>query len=166
MIIIGSPNSTGWPSSTRICVTMPPRGAGIWFIVFIASMISSGVAGLHALADLDEWLGAGRRREIGGADHRRGQHARMFGEIGAGRGSRRKAGRCDQRRGADADRTRGPSDPDALAVAFDLDLGQPGLVEQLGEPADGVLVIRRRILSRSGPVSCLFQTPRVSPSMM
>src|SRR6202042_1908484 len=37
----GSPNSTGWPSSTRICVTVPARVEGIWFIVFIASMIKS-----------------------------------------------------------------------------------------------------------------------------
>ena len=42
MIINGSPYSTGWPSSNRICVTVPPRGAGIWFMVFIASTISSG----------------------------------------------------------------------------------------------------------------------------
>src|SRR5436190_22242222 len=41
MIIIGSPNSTGWPSSMRICMTVPVRGDGIWFIVFIASMMSS-----------------------------------------------------------------------------------------------------------------------------
>src|SRR4051812_1321574 len=40
IITSGSPNSTGWPSSTRICVTMPERGDGIWFMVFIASMIS------------------------------------------------------------------------------------------------------------------------------
>ena len=40
MITSGSPNSTGWPSSTRIWVTVPARGDGIWFIVFIASMIS------------------------------------------------------------------------------------------------------------------------------
>ena len=39
MIIRGSPNSTGWASSTRISITLPERGAGIWFIVFIASMI-------------------------------------------------------------------------------------------------------------------------------
>ena len=37
----GSPNSTGWASSIRTCVTVPERGAGIWFMVFIASMISS-----------------------------------------------------------------------------------------------------------------------------
>ena len=41
IITSGSPNSTGWPSSTRICVTVPARGDGIWFIVFMASMINS-----------------------------------------------------------------------------------------------------------------------------
>src|SRR5438270_346560 len=28
IIINGSPYSTGWPSSNRICVTVPPRGSG------------------------------------------------------------------------------------------------------------------------------------------
>ncbi len=37
----GSPYSTGWPSSTKIAVTRPARGAGIWFMVFIASTMSS-----------------------------------------------------------------------------------------------------------------------------
>src|SRR5260221_6849807 len=40
IITSGSPNSTGAPSSTRICVTVPARGAGIWFMVFIASMMT------------------------------------------------------------------------------------------------------------------------------
>lgn len=35
----GSPNSTGWPSSTRTAVSLPERGAGMWFIVFMASMM-------------------------------------------------------------------------------------------------------------------------------
>ena len=39
MIMSGSPYSTGWASSTKICVTRPELGAGIWFIVFIASMM-------------------------------------------------------------------------------------------------------------------------------
>ena len=37
----GSPNSTGWPSSIRIWVTVPLRGAAIWFITFMASMMST-----------------------------------------------------------------------------------------------------------------------------
>ena len=41
IITSGSPNSTGWPSSNRIWITVPARGAGIWFMVFIASTISS-----------------------------------------------------------------------------------------------------------------------------
>src|SRR3546814_924198 len=36
----GSPNSTGWPSSTSIFVTVPALVAGMWFMVFMASMIS------------------------------------------------------------------------------------------------------------------------------
>ena len=97
MITSGSPNSTGWPSSTRICVTVPARGDGIWFIVFIASMISSVWPADDLAADLDERLGAGLGRPIGGADHRRGDHARMFAEIGDGG---RRGGGC--RRGSGA----------------------------------------------------------------
>ncbi len=41
-------------------------------------------------------------------------------------------------------RARGAPDADALAAALDLDLGQAGLVEQLGEAANGVLVIGGR----------------------
>ena len=41
MMTSGSPNSTGWPFSNRIAVTVPACGAGIWFIVFMASMMSS-----------------------------------------------------------------------------------------------------------------------------
>jgi hypothetical protein len=41
MIISGSPYSTGWPSSTMMLSTVPARGAGIWFIVFIASTMRS-----------------------------------------------------------------------------------------------------------------------------
>ena len=41
MTTSGLPYSTGCASSNRIAVTVPARGDGIWFIVFIASMISS-----------------------------------------------------------------------------------------------------------------------------
>ena len=37
----GSPYSTGWALSTKILVILPERGAWIWFIVFIASMMRS-----------------------------------------------------------------------------------------------------------------------------
>jgi hypothetical protein len=37
-----APYSTGCASATRICATRPGRCARIWFITFIASMISSG----------------------------------------------------------------------------------------------------------------------------
>ena len=39
IIMSGWPNSTGEASSIRIAVTVPERGAGIWFIVFMASII-------------------------------------------------------------------------------------------------------------------------------
>src|SRR5690606_28864056 len=39
MTTSGSPYSTGCASWHRIAVTVPARGAGIWFIVFIASMM-------------------------------------------------------------------------------------------------------------------------------
>jgi hypothetical protein len=59
----GSPNSTGWPSSNRIAVTVPERGDGIWFMVFIASMMSSLSGPRGPLADLDEGLGVRARGE-------------------------------------------------------------------------------------------------------
>ena len=36
----GDPNSTAVPSSTKIRVILPDLGEGIWFIVFIASIIN------------------------------------------------------------------------------------------------------------------------------
>ena len=65
---------------------MPARGAGIWFIVFIASMMSSVSPALTTRADLDERLGAGLGRAIGGADHRRGDDARDARPASAARG--------------------------------------------------------------------------------
>src|SRR5690606_17483507 len=41
MIMRGAPNSTGAASSTRMRFTVPACGAGIWFIVFMASMMRS-----------------------------------------------------------------------------------------------------------------------------
>ncbi len=73
------------------------RRRRIWFIVFIASMISSVSPGLHLGADFDERLGARLGRPIGGADHRRG-HARrdaLRGRLRAAAGGNRH---CGQRR--------------------------------------------------------------------
>ncbi len=41
MIIKGAPYSTAWPSLARMRLTVPARGAGMWFMVFIASMIKT-----------------------------------------------------------------------------------------------------------------------------
>ena len=50
----GSPNSTGWPLPTRMAVTMPAFGAGMWFMVFMASMMRIVWPWCHAGADVDE----------------------------------------------------------------------------------------------------------------
>jgi len=41
MTASGSPNSTGWASATRISTIRPARGAGIGFMVFIASTMKT-----------------------------------------------------------------------------------------------------------------------------
>jgi hypothetical protein len=99
MIIRGAPYSTGVPSSTRMRLTVPARGAGMWFIVFIASMISTVWPSVDLGADRDEGRGAGFGRQIGGADHGRGHGARVLAGIfwqrrrgGGGRCAGRHAG--------------------------------------------------------------------------
>ena len=87
MMTSGSPNSTGWPFSNRIAVTVPARGAGIWFIVFMASMISSVSPWLTRLPISMNGGGAGLGRAVGGADHRRFDGARMLGRVGRAAGA-------------------------------------------------------------------------------
>jgi hypothetical protein len=53
-IITTWPNSTGLPSETRMRATLPALGALIWFITFIASMISSGLTDRDRVADPHE----------------------------------------------------------------------------------------------------------------
>ena len=106
MIINGSPNSTGWPSSIRIWITVPVRGEGIWFMVFIATCCSTPRG--RALA------GGGRRVDCGGGRPRR-----------RGRGRLHLA--CD---------------PHALTLALELDLAQPGLLEQARQLAHEVGIDR------------------------
>ena len=81
MITSGSPNSTGWPSSIRICVTVPPRGAGIWFIVFIASMMRS--VSPAAVADVAKHPGAVPSPMVGTAYWASEPGAKPFVEIGS-----------------------------------------------------------------------------------
>ena len=145
MIIIGSPNSTGWPSSTRICVTVPERGAGNRIHRLHRFDDQQRFAGFHRLPDIDERTLAGRGREICGADHRRWNDTGMLGRIVAQNGHHRCRRGMRQRRSRHALRhARGTSDADAFAAALDFDLGQAGLVEKFGEAANGGLVIGRR----------------------
>ena len=65
------PYSTGWPSATRIWVTVPPLGAMISLKVFIASTRRILSPALTSGADVDERRRFGRRPQVGGADHRR-----------------------------------------------------------------------------------------------
>ena len=159
MITSGSPNSTGWPSSNRIWITVPARGAGIWFMVFIASMISSVSPAFTLAADLDERLGAGLGRGIGGADHGRDHHARMLGEIERRRRPSRPAaapGAAATRGAAGAaalraTRTRWPSCSISISV-------RPVSFQELGQLADQLVVDDggfRRFCHRTFPLLCL-----------
>src|SRR6516164_8607823 len=101
------------------------------------------VAGLHAAADFDEGFRARLGSDISGADHGRGDDARMLGGIewrGLARGQRRvggSGGRARWRR-----RLRLARDPHALTFALELDLAQPGFVEQARELAHEVGIDR------------------------
>ena len=143
MIISGSPNSTGWPSSTRIWITVPERGAGIWFIVFIASMMSSVSPALTREPMSTNGRAPGSAPTIGGADHRRGDEAGMLRRIDAADGSRgrRRDGHIDRRATAQP-RCAVARDAHADAVLLDRDLGEAGLVEQLRQLADQVVIDR------------------------
>ena len=92
----GSPYSTGVPSSTKIAVTVPARGATISLKVFIASTSRTLSPGLDLGADLDERLGVRRGLAIGGADHGREHGAGMVAAALAVAA----AGALDRRRGA------------------------------------------------------------------
>src|SRR5579872_1937724 len=87
-------------------------------------------------ADLDEGLGARLRRPIGGADHRRGHDAGMFGQIGGRRRHRR--GRWIGLRRRNRNRNRGHRSSNShiarhahpKARALDLDFGETGFIQQ------------------------------------
>ena len=114
MIISGSPNSTGWPSSMRTCITVPARGDGIWFMVFMASTMSSVSPALTWLPTSTKGRAPGSGPTIGGADHGRSDHARMLGGIDAARlaGSERRVRHHGEARGRRG-RRRAPAAPRA-----------------------------------------------------
>src|SRR5262249_26522290 len=101
------------------------------------------VAGLHAAADLDEGFGARLGSDISGADHGRSDRAWMLGGIER-RGLARGQWRVDGSGGGARRRERLclPRDPHALTLALELDLAQPGLVEQARELAHEVGIDR------------------------
>ena len=105
MTISGWPYSTGAPSSTRICVTLPDARRDDLVEGLHRLDQHQLVAGLHRRADLDERLGLGGRPQIGGADHRRFDRAGILGRRGRLRGERVWRGRRNRR--GDRDRRRG-----------------------------------------------------------
>ena len=98
MIISGSPNSTGWPSSIRIWITVPARGDGNLVHGLHRLDDEQRLAGAHLAADFDEGPRARLRRDIGGADHGRGDHAGMLGRIGRSVVERGDRGGLDRQR--------------------------------------------------------------------
>src|SRR5580692_11549649 len=104
------------------------------------------LAGLHLAADLDKGTRARCRAEIGGADHRRDDGAGMLRRIDRRRGH--GGGHAPWRLGRPQPRiwrTEMAGDADRHAVALELDLGEPGFVEQLRQVADDIVVDRWRL---------------------
>jgi hypothetical protein len=69
------------------------RGAGMWFIVFIASMISTVWPSVTVRANRDKGRGAGFGGKIGRANHRRGHGAGMLRRVFMRNSGRRCRGR-------------------------------------------------------------------------
>src|ERR1700685_1747597 len=142
MIISGWPYSTGWPSPTRTWITVPERGAGIWFIVFIASMMSSGSPGFTwpPTSTKGRAPRAGRLRRV---DFRRGRG----GRDAPWRLCRPQPRTCRTK----ICRTEMARNTYRHAVALELDLGEPGFVEELRQIANDVVVDRWRLRHGRGP---------------
>ena len=94
----GSPNSTGWPSSTRICATVPALGRRDRVHRLHRLDDQQGLARRHRVADLDEGGGARLGRQVDGADHRR-LHRVLGGLAGSARRGRRGGTALRPRRG-------------------------------------------------------------------
>ena len=156
MIINGSPYSTGWPSSTRIA--RDRAGARRRDLVHRLHRLDDQqrLAFAHLVADVDIGLAARLGRTIGGADHRRGDAFRdawrarrgalrlrgiaALARSGAGAGCGRVHRWTARRRATTRMR---------VIAALDLDLGQPGLGEEVGELADEIRSTIGLLLSSS-----------------
>ena len=92
MIISGSPNSTGWPSSIRIWITRARARGGDLVHGLHRLDDQQRLARAHPAADLDEGPRAGLGPAIGGADHGRGDDARMLGRDRRRRSAARRRG--------------------------------------------------------------------------
>ena len=141
MIISGSPYSTGWPSSTMICVDLAGARRGDLVHRLHRLDDEQRLALADRVADVDIGLAARLGAQIGGADHRRGHRAGM---VGDGHRSGRYAGRAPRRSPPTRHRRRRrlqrSCDAYAGVLVLDLDLAEAGLVEQFRELADQLLV--------------------------
>src|SRR6476469_5586243 len=116
------------------------------------------LARLDLAPDLDEGPRAGGRADIGRADHRRRDDAGMLRRVDGGSGLDRRHDR-GRRRAADRQFPGPPTrrhmhisgDPDRHAVALELDLGEPGFIEQLCQLADHGVIDRRRLRHQPAP---------------
>ncbi len=171
MISSGSPYSTGWPSSTRISVTLPDARRRDLVHRLHRLDDEERLALAHRVADLDEGLAA----RLGARDRRCRPSAR--GPRRDDRPPRPAAAAtappAGGRRGDCATgiamrrRLQRSGDADAGVLALDLDLAQAGLGEELGELADQVLVDdlllvghRASISRRLGRSACLQRIER------
>src|ERR1700719_4737454 len=109
-------------------------------------------AGLHLAADVDEGTCARCRAEIDGADHRRDDDAGVLRRVDRCRGwrgrrdaPRRLCGPQPRTCPTEIWRTEMARNADRHAVALELDLGEPGFVEQLRQIADDIVVDRWRL---------------------
>ena len=134
MITSGWSNSTGWASATMIFLTVPPVGAVIGFITFIASMISRVSPALTVSPTLMNGSapGSGDRKAVPTIGDLTVSPA-MTSSAGGGGGQRparggRRGGRSRRGGGREA-----AADLDPALAVLDLDFGQPVLGQQLGE---------------------------------
>ncbi len=173
MIRSGSPNSTGWPSSTRILLTLPERRRRDLVHRLHRFDDEHRVALADLVADLDVGASAGLGRAEGGADHRRMHRAGVVGvrHKRCRRGCAAAIGAAGVAGVAGGDRRdrEVARDADARALALDLDLGQHGLAQQVGELADEGLIDDRFLVSHQvlsaarRPPACRRRRARQAP---
>lgn len=147
MTIKASPNSTGWASVTRISVTLPSAAPNL--VHGLHGLDDEDrLAFLHSLADFHEGASAGSGREIGRANHRRGDRVlRVAGSNCRSRGLSRsgssgcdRSGRCNAVSRHMHGRRSSARNADAQGILFDFDFGEVGFFQDVREVANEGLI--------------------------